>query len=592
MRRSDLAVAGSLVGTIVVALIVALGVAAGGLAGCAPRWKQTPYDRLFQHEPAVVLERAPRRRSPSDWWDRGFQLVVRPLARAISPGHWLADAGGGRPARDVNDLGQVADSEWYENRISRYPLTVDHAFRGATRSEGPASGPLFVTSGKLEGASPGFVVRDGAGITWFLKLDPPASPQLSTSAEVIASRLLWLAGYHVPEIHVFDLEAKRFRLDPRAKTRDRLGRSIPLSQRALDRLIGPLNTDAAGRVRVLVSRKPDGIVIGPFDYRGVNHEDANDHIEHEHRRSLRALWVFSAWLNNTDTRNANSLDVFRPVTPAGGGVIRHYLLDFGNALGATGIAEKIASDGSEYLLDWNALFSNLALLGSRYPRWERLRRSPSRSVGLFEAAVFAPERWRPRYPNPAFQECTRSDTLWAASVLARIQPAHIRAAVAAGRYHEEGSATSVIETLLERRRKLLAYALAGAVEVDQPRIRGSILVLDDLRALGGLSSGGPLQYEVRWNRTRRTDRVLARGVITSTAPATPTTLDLGERDPVRARVLGELQIDLAGALAAAHREEGLAADPFITVALSRRGTRAAIHLRVVRGQLLPVAIVR
>ncbi|MDQ3368169.1 MAG: hypothetical protein M3680_22320 [Myxococcota bacterium] len=573
-------------------LVVALGVAAGGLAGCAPGWKQTPHDQLFQREPAVVLERAPARRSPSDWWDHGFQLAIRPLARAVSPGHWLAGAMGGRPALDVNDLGQVADSEWYENRISRYPLTVDQAFRGATRSDGPASGPLFVTSGKLEGASPGFVVRDASGVAWFLKLDPPASPQLSTSAEVIASRLLWLAGYHVPEIHVFDLEAKRFRLDPNAKTRDRLGRSIPLTQRALDRLIGPLNTDAAGRVRVLVSRQPDGVVIGPFDYRGLNHADANDHIEHEHRRSLRALWVFSAWLNNTDTRNANSLDVFRPLTPTGGGVIRHYLLDFGNALGATGTSEKIASDGSEYIVDWNALFSNLALLGSRYPSWERLRRSPWRSVGLFEAAMFAPDSWRPRYPNPAFQECTRSDTLWAASVLARIQPEHIRAAVTAGRYNQDGATTYVIATLLERRRKLLAYALAGAVEVDQPRIRGSILILDDLRALGGLSSGGPLQYQVRWNRTRRTDRVLARGVITSTAPATPTLLDLGERDPVRARVLGELQIDLAGALAAAGREAGLAEDPFITVELSRRGTRAAIHLRVVRGQLLPVALER
>jgi hypothetical protein len=559
------------------------------LAACTPAWKQTPHDRMFQREPELLTERIPPRRTPSDWWDRGFQLSIRPLSRAISPGRWVSSAVGGRAARDVNDFGVVADSEWFENRISARTLTPDDVFRGALRSDGPAAGPLIVISGKLDGATPGFVVRDTAGTIFYIKLDPPASPELTTSAEVIASRLLWTAGYHVPEIHALDVEAKRFELDPRATTKDAYGRKRRLSAEAFARLLAPINTDSSGRIRVMLSRQPDGVVLGPWDYRGTEADDPNDRILHEHRRSLRALWVFSAWINNTDIRNQNSLDVFRPRGP-GRGVIRHYLLDFGNSLGSAGTSEKAAVDGFEYILDWGALFSSLLQFGRRYPRWEQLRRSPFRSVGLFEASVFRADEWKPDYPNPAFQECTRDDTFWATAILARIQPDHIRAAVTAGRYHEEGATTHVIKTLLERRRKLLVHGFAGYLELDRPRAHGQTLVLDDLRALGGLPPTGGIQYTVRWNRTRRPDRELASGTLTAVQPPVP--IATGELPAVSAGAQTELRIDLAAAITAARGEGGFSDDPFITVELSRATARMEVHLRVVGTKLLPVAVER
>lgn len=575
---------------------VILGVSFGiGSGACAPGWKQTPHDRMFQREAVKPIPRVPERRPTSDWWDHGLQLIVRPIGRALSPGRWISGAMGGRAARDVNDLGQVPDSDWFENRISRRTLTVDEAFRGPTQTTGPAVGPLFVISGKVDGATAGFVVRDRDGITWYLKLDPPSSPELTTSAEVIASRLLWMAGYHVPELHAIDIEARRFLLDPKAKTKDHYGRKIPLTPLALDRLLRPLNTDKAGRVRVLVSRQPDGVVLGPFDYRGLDPDDANDKIPHEHRRSLRALWVFSAWLNNTDTRNQNSLDVFRPVdptTPDGPGMIRHYLLDFGNSLGATGTGEKIAESGFEYVFDWRVIMSNLFAVGLRTTRYERLRRSPYRSVGIFESKAFQPHDWRPTFPNPAFEECTRSDTFWAASILARIQPDHIRAAVSAGRYHEDGATTHVVQTLLERRRKMLIYGFTGFLEIDQPRARGHILIVDDLRAIAGLPNTGPLSYKVHWNRTRGVDRELAHGSVGTTSPDRPTIHDTGEPSIATARVLGEVQIDLSSTLAALQREAGFADDPFITVELTRTRLSARVHLRVVGDTLLPVSLDR
>lgn len=567
--------------------VVALWIAA--LCACTPSWKRTPHDQLFQREAVTPLLTSPVPRDHSDWWDRASQSFVRPLGRAISPGRWVARAMGGRPARDVNELGQVPDSEWFENRIGRRVHTIDEAFRGATRDRGPEVGTLRVISGKIDGASPGFVVRDADGVTWYIKLDPPASPELSTSAETIASRLLHLAGYHVPEVHALDLDPRRFVLEPGATMRDEYNARIPMTVRDLDNLIRPMNTDAAGNVRVLASRQPDGVTLGSFSYRGRVLDDPNDTIPHEHRRSLRGLWVFSAWINNTDTRDHNSLDVFRPIG-TGRGVVRHYLLDFGNSFGATGTGEKSAREGFTHVVDWPDMAINMLSLGFRYP--PRLQRSPYRSVGLFEAKQFDPDTWRPAFRNPAFDEATREDTFWATAILARIQPEHIRAAVTAGRYRDEGATTYVIETLLERRRKLLVSGFAGFLEIDAPRTQGGVLVVDDLRALGGLSPIGKLAYTVRWNQTRAGDTPLADGIVTPPPPPPPAT-DGTEPAPATIASRTELHIDLTQVLRWARQTPAFAEDPFLTVEISRHGsTRVAIHLRVAGDRMIPVGLER
>jgi hypothetical protein len=542
------------------------------LAACAPGWKQAPHDRLFQYDPPVTLVRAPEGLSFSDWWDHVFETTVRPLGRAISPGTYVALVVGGRAARDVNALDQVPDSSWFENRIGRRTVTSDEAFHGEATDGGPAAGPLLVIHGKVSGVSAGFVVRDSARQIWYVKLDHPAFPELSTGAEVISSRLLWLAGYRVPSMHVLDVERSRFVLAPTAKGKDEYNRAVWLTQEALDLLLANTNPDATGRIRMLFSKQPPGTVLGSFSYSGTRADDLNDTIEHEHRRSLRGLWLFSAWLNNTDMRQANTLDMFRPIAGDGRGLVEHYQIDFGDAFGSTGLGEKAAAEGWEYLVDWPEVFGNLISFGLRYPSYRAVKRSELRSVGLFEATVFNPSEWKPEYPNPAFDQRTQGDLMWAASILARIQPDHIRAAVTAGNYHETGAADRITEVLLARRAKLLRFAFAGLLELDRPRVTGTRLRLDDLRALGGLPQTGSISYVVRWDRTRRVDPVLVHGTI------------------VPGRNL-EVEIELAEAIAEA-RKAGLEDDPFLTVALSRHGTKLEVHLRVAGDRLIPVGIER
>ena len=542
------------------------------LAACAPAWKDGPHDQLFQYEQRVGLVPRPTQRAPSDWWDHGHKLFIRPLGRLISPGSYAQKAFGGPEARDVNNLGQVPDSSWFENRIGKRAYEVADVFAGAAAGSGLASGPLTVISGKLDGVSAGFVVRDRAGDTWYLKLDHPAFPELSTSAEVISSRLLWLAGYRVPAMLITDIETNRFVLDPKARTKDGYNRSIALTGVAFAQLLANTNPDKDGKIRALISKQPPGDTLGPFSYQGQRGEDVNDTIPHEHRRSLRGLWLFSAWLNNTDTREANTLDMFRPVSADGKrGIVEHYLIDFGDAFGSAGLGEKSTSEGWNNMVDWTSIFGNLFSLGFAYPDYRGVERNPARAVGLFEAKVFEAAEWNPELPNPAFDQRTPDDVFWAASILARIQPDQIRAAVSAGHYREEAAAGAVVKILLDRRWKLLDYAFINHVAIDRPRAVGTVLRIDDLRALGGLTHGA-FSFVVRWSRTRRGDPVLARGDVAATD--------------------GELVIDLAPALAAARKRGGFADDPFLTVELSQYSRSVDVQLRVSGAKVIPIAIER
>ena len=542
------------------------------LAACAPAWKNGPHDQLFQYEQPRALMKAPPEREISDWWDYAHQIMFRPLGRALSPGTYAAVVVGGRDARDVNDLGQVPDSGWFENRIGRRTYTADQAFTGAAAGQGLAPGPLSVISGKIDGVSAGFIVRDAADQIWYLKLDHPAFPELATSAEVISSRLLWLAGYHVPAMLAVDLEPSRFWLDPRAKTKDKYGRKIQLTQDRLDELLANTNPDLNGRVRVLISRQPPGEVLGPFDFAGRRSDDPNDTIDHEHRRSLRGLWLFSAWLNNTDTRQNNSLDMFRRVE-GDRGLIDHYLIDFGDSFGSAGLGEKAQVEGWAYLLDWATIMRNILSLGIGEPVYATTKRSAFRTVGLFDAKQFDPDGWKAEIPNPAFDQRTDEDLFWAGSILARIQPDHIRAAVSAGHYEEEGAAAYIIEVLLGRRKKMLEYAFGHFLELDRPRMDGSKLTLDDLRVLGQLPTAGAVSYVVTWTRTRAGDVEVGRGKVESETPA--------------------LVIDLGPALAAAKARAGFAEDPFVTVSMTRYGeSKMDVHLRVNGDRATPIAIDR
>ncbi len=551
-------------------LVIAACLAA---SACSPAWKRAPHDQQFQTVAPPKLHAQPRADNPSDWWDHVLHSTVLPLGKTVSPARWVGWLIGGRAPLDVNAFGEVPDSAWFENRIGRTPMTPEEAARGPNASGGPAPGPLVVISGKPEGVTPGIVVRDSAGVVWFIKFDAPAYPRMTSGAEIIAAKVLYAAGYHVPETYVIDLALDRLALSPKATTRDRYKRKIKLTPKALDTLLLQLNPSPDGKIHALFSRAVPGVPLGPFSYRGTRRDDPNDRLPHQRRRSLRGLWVFQAWLNNTDTRRQNTLDTFI-ASDGGRGFVRHYLIDFGDSLGAAGNREKFLSEGYEYRLDWRQIGKRWVSLGLRYPYWLSVKRSPFRSVGIFESKTFDPSRWRPVYANDAFDEATPLDSFWGAAILARITPDHLRAIVETAEYTEPGAAEFIVATLLERRRKLLRYAFSRVLPVVDFRIENDYAVaFTDLGVETGLVRGTPrYRWSARWNHTGGSDPVLARGTVD-----TP-------------------RIDLREAVVAAmtsHRS-GFVEDPYITLTLRRAGHDAGVelHVRIVRDRTVPVAIDR
>jgi hypothetical protein len=478
--------------------------------GCgAPAWQTAPHDRLFQRVAPGRLHPPPAPIEASDWWESFYHNSFDQFGRMVSPGHHVQLAFEPEVALDVNAFGQVPDSTWFENRIRRRPMTADEIRRGPNQKPGPAPGKLLVKSGKLDGVTPGLVVKDGDGDRWIVKFDPPAYPELCSAAEVITTKLLHAVGYHVPENHVVHFALNRLELAEDATTRDDYGDKVPFTRRALDTLLAQLSPEPDGRVRAMFSRYLPGKPLGPYPLRGRRLDDPNDRIPHERRRSLRGLWVFYAWLNDTDAKMPNSLDTFIELeggTP-GLGHVKHYLIDFGSSLGASPSGPKGMTEGFEHTVDWEHVFGRILTLGIPYPYWSTARRTPLRSVGQFESRVFDPARWRPLYPNDPFERADARDTFWAASILARLRLPEIAAAVSAGEYSDPAAHDWVLRTLMERREKLLRHAFEGFVPLDAPAVAdGSRVTLVDLEVAAELRASSALSYRYRLVWERGADR--------------------------------------------------------------------------------------
>ena len=346
-----------------------------------------------------------------------------------------------RQALDVNTIDEVPDSSWFENRIGVRPMSIAEIAAGPNRG-GPAPGPWTVTHAKTEGVSPGLQMKDAAGQLYFVKFDLPASPERASGAEVISTKLLYAAGYHVPENYITVVAREDLRLAPGASTRDGSRKRV-MTEKDLDALLQKVARRPDGRYRVLTSKALPGRPLGPFSYYGVRSDDPNDTVPHEHRRALRGLRVFAAWINLVDVKSGNSLDTLVP--DDGRMLVRHHLVDFNSTLGDAGVFPDDPRSGYEYFLDRKQILLSLATLGLYVRPWLTIHYPDIRSVGLFEGDRFDPTGWKPTLPNRAMLNARPDDTFWAARRVMAFSDEAIRAVVdtadvqrSAGRRRDRG----------------------------------------------------------------------------------------------------------------------------------------------------------
>ena len=390
-----------------------------------------------------------------------------------------------RRAQGVNALDEVPDSTWFTNRIGVRDLSPEEVRRGPAGVGSPEPHkPWTIQSTKVGGASIGFIITDARGEKFVLKFDRAGFPEVETATDVIVGRLLWAAGYNVPEDHVVYLRPEDLTIAKDAVVKGWSGVIGKLTRSQLDTALSHIVREPDGRIRGMASRMIDGKPIGGHAAEGVRKDDPNDRIPHELRRDLRGAYVFYAWLDQTDVKEDNSLDVYTadPADPRRH-YVKHYLIDFGTALGAAPLFLPDLREGYSHMVDFPDMFASLVTLGLRERTWERRSPPGLRGVGVLDGATFKPGAWKAETPAYVpFRVADDHDKLWATKILMRFTRDQIRAAVEAGRLSDPRATDFITETLLVRQRLTGQHWLSRKSPLDRfaPDASGRALCFDDL----------------------------------------------------------------------------------------------------------------
>ena len=238
-------------------------------------------------------------------------------------------------SQGVNTLGEVMDGEWYVNRHGAHRMTLAELQRGPGHDRPPdmtATWQVLVV--KPFGVNPGLLVADAKHDLYILRFDPRGSMGLATGAQMVASQFFFALGYHVAENYIVRFERSRLVGHESGQAVSSAGRPRALLAQDIDRFLKTVPEGPDHSYRAVATRVPEGrdALLGPYQVWGTRSDDPNDTVPHEHRRDLRGMFVFAAWLNFSNMRAVTTQDIVTTVD--GVPRIRHYLVDFTKSLGS------------------------------------------------------------------------------------------------------------------------------------------------------------------------------------------------------------------------------------------------------------------
>jgi hypothetical protein len=458
----------------------------------SPLSAQTP--RFYADDP---LRAEPTPIAVADVNARALSEVLEQVKNSLRKTGERHPANGVIPARAVNTLGEVMDGDWYVNRHGTRRMTIEELQRGPGNTNAPASGPLQVLVVKTFGSNPGLLVADSRSQLYLLRFDPLGYEGLATGAEMITSRLFYALGYHVPENYIVKFDRRQLVAHPEGQAVSSSGRPRALLATDIDLFLRRVPVGTSQTYRAVATRLPEGrgALLGPLQVWGTRRDDPNDTVPHEHRRDLRGLFVFEAWVNNANTRAVGTQDI---LTTAGGITrIRHYLIDFTRSLGS-GVQNgpKLAWEGNEPVVPkLGTIGQNIVGMGIATPAWMKATYPGLREVGAFEAKTFNPAVWTTNHSIAPFANRLPDDTYWAAKQVMAFTDEDIRAIVATGQYSEEAEKW-ITATLIERRNRIGRAFFNGVLPLDRFRVAANTLEFDDLAVSYGFSPART--YNVDW----------------------------------------------------------------------------------------------
>ncbi|MEZ5416789.1 MAG: hypothetical protein R2708_05545 [Vicinamibacterales bacterium] len=157
----------------------------------------------------------------------------------------------------------MPDSSWFTNRVSARPLSLEE-FAGAERVRTAGPGPWTVVSGKSDGITPGFTIRDTANAIWFVKFDPPRTRRWPRAPRSSPPAVLGARLSRAREPRLAVLDPASLVVGPEATIRNRLGERRRLTRDDVERLLSQAARRPDRRYRVIASRALPGRPLGPF----------------------------------------------------------------------------------------------------------------------------------------------------------------------------------------------------------------------------------------------------------------------------------------------------------------------------------------
>lgn len=408
----------------------------------------------------------------------------------------------GRPKEsyNMNRFDEVPNSSWFTNRIKDAGISAQSIRDGVGKSNGPdTNGVWRVFRPKVQGATPGFWIKDSRGEQYIIKFDPSSNPELATAAAAMASRYFHNCGYNVPQETIVFWRPEMLEIEPGIVFTDRDGNKREFVKADLDDIIARVHKQPDGRIRSLASKVLEGKSVGPFSFSGKRPDDPNDWCSHEHRRELRALYIVASFINQYDTKDQNTLDTY--VEENGRKFIRHHLIDFGSTFGSNGDRPKDGKIGYCNTFDLRDVMVSWATLGLKKWGWENAKPYQFASIGYFESEIFEPNKWNPIVPNPAFENMTPRDAYWGTKIVMAWQDEHIRALVETGEYSDQAAKEYLVKTLTERRDKIGRYWFGKVAPLDDFEFAddGNTISIrfEDLAVRYGLEATAESKY--RWS---------------------------------------------------------------------------------------------
>ena len=464
-------------------IVAALLAGTGGLLSSSPRF--------FDDDPVV---REVDTKDASSVQPKAVKLIYNHVRHLFATPGDRED----RRALNVNTIDEVPDSSWFVDRIlsrSGHSMTAEDVARGPGAGRGPAPGPWTVLSSKREGATPGFTVLDANQERWVIKFDPPKHPEMASGAEVVVTNLFHAIGYHVPENAIAILRPEDLVVREESTTVGMNGSDRRMTSDDLDELLRGAARRPDGSYRVLASKALPGQPVGGFLFHGTRPDDPNDVVPHEHRRELRGLRVFAAWVNHHDVIAVNTLDTL--VREADRLVLRHHLIDFGSTLGSAAVRPRYFDQGHLYMVEPRGLLTNALSFGFHVRSFERVHYPDLPSVGRFSADRFDPARWKPEVPNPAFLRARADDLFWGARRVMAFTDEMIGAAVSSASYSDERADRHITETLIARRDAIGRMWLTGVNPIVDPSFDGRLLSFRNA-AVDAAVAPPPKGYRASW----------------------------------------------------------------------------------------------